>query len=162
MQLPWFYTLSAHNEKGMALWLMEYHPDFLARWHPGVIPAEGITREAVLSRYKAVLPQKPANPLLEDVEGLTVALAPEERRPVERWIRDIGSVFPVQFIEPDAGEHGIREVRFKLRRAPAKISEVHFGKKSCSACEPMAQRFGRSEPFMNSFVLYQFDRDKRL
>jgi hypothetical protein len=136
VQVPWFYTLSAHNEKGIALWLMEYHPDFLAKWHPSISPADGITREAILSRYKAVLAQKPADPILEDVAGLTVALAPEERPPVERWIRDIGSEVPVHFIEPEAGEQGIREVRFKLRRVAAKISEMHFGKKSILRFQP--------------------------
>jgi len=132
VQLPWFYTLSAQNGQGIASWLMEYHPDFLAKWHPdaGGLPGGGITREAVLRRYKTVLPQTPANPMLEDVAGLTVAVSPKERQPIEHWIRDIGSQFPVQFVELRSGEPGIREARFKLRRTSAKIPEVRFGGKS--------------------------------
>ena len=121
VQLPWFYALSAQGGPAVVAWLMEYYPDFLMKWRPEAGgPSVGITREAVLRRYKAVLSQTPADPMLEDVTGLTVAASPAERQPVEQWIRDIVSEFPVQFVEPGAGERGIREVRFKLRRAPAK------------------------------------------
>jgi hypothetical protein len=137
VQLPWFYTLSRSGGQGLAAWLMEYHPDFLTNWHPdpGGRPG-GITREAVLRRYKAVLPQTPADPMLEDVAGLTVVASPEERQRIEQWIRDIGSGFPVQFVEPGAGERGIREARFRLRRAPTKIVEARFGGKSVLQLRP--------------------------
>jgi len=135
-QLPWFYTLSAQDGQEITLWLMEYHPGFLAKWNPAAGGPGGITRDAVLRRYKAVLPHTPEDPMIEDVAGLTVAVSSKERPPIEHWIRDIGSVFPVQFVEPEAGEHGIREVRFKLRRPSAKIQEVRFGGKSVLRFQP--------------------------
>jgi hypothetical protein len=137
VQLPWFYTLSGQGGRGLVTWLMEYHPDFLAKWHPEAGGSlSGITREAVLRRYKAVLPQTPSDPMLDDVAGLTIAASPEERQPIEQWIRDISSGFPVQFAQPAAGEHGIREARFKLRRAPNKIVEARFGAKSVLRLRP--------------------------
>jgi GNAT superfamily N-acetyltransferase len=137
VQIPWFYTLSGQGGQGLGTWLMEYHQDFLAKWHPDAgDPAGGITREAVLRRYKAVLRQTPTDSMLDDVAGLTVAASPEERQPIEQWIRDISSGFPVQFVEPGARERGIREVRFRLRRAPAKIVEARFGAKSVLRLRP--------------------------
>jgi Family of unknown function (DUF5829) len=137
VQLPWFYMLSgAGRPPGLVVWLMEYHPDFLSKWHPDAGgPPSGITREAVLRRYKAVLPNAITDPMMEDVVALTVAALPEEREAVEPWIRDVGSNVPVRFVERP-GEHGIREVRFKLRRAPAKVLEMHFGAKSVLRLQP--------------------------
>jgi Family of unknown function (DUF5829) len=129
VELPWFYTLSSQGRQGFVIWLMEYHPDFLAKWHPGqgATPG-GITREAVLRRYKSVLPQALADPMLEDVAGITVAASPNERQPIEQWIRSISSEFTVEFVEPYIGGHVIREVKFNLRHAPAKLLETRFGK----------------------------------
>jgi len=137
VQMPWFYTLSAQGGQGLVAWLMEYHPDFLAKWHPNAGgPPGGITREAVLRRYRAVLRQTPADPMLDDVAGLTVAASPEKRQPIEQWMKDISSGFPVQFVEPGAGERGIQEARFRLRRAPTKIVEARFGGKSVLRLRP--------------------------
>jgi len=144
VQLPWFYMLSSAGRDGLIAWLMEYHPDFLTRWHPDAggspggipYPDEIQTREAVLRRYKAVLPGTPPDTMLEDVASLTVAASVEERQPVERWMRDIGTEFPLRFVEPGAGEHGIREVQFKLRRSPKKNVEMRFGGRSILRLRP--------------------------
>lgn len=45
--------------------------------------------------------QTPADPMLEDVAGLTVAASPEEGQRIEQWMRDISSEFLVQFVDPD-------------------------------------------------------------
>jgi hypothetical protein len=136
VQLPWFYMLSGLSRQGVGTFLMEYHPDFLAKWHPDAGTPNGITREAVLRRYKAVLPQAPADPMLEDVASLTVASPPEDSRPIEQWVRNFGIESQVQFVEPSSSERGVREVRFKLRRAPARLIEMRFGAKSVIKLRP--------------------------
>src|SRR5580658_2750188 len=60
-QVPWFFMtsqpLKQGDEQGFATWFMQYHPDFLAKWHPEARPtAASISRAAILERYKAVLP----------------------------------------------------------------------------------------------------------
>jgi hypothetical protein len=137
VQLPWFYTLSTYEESGIRTWLMQYHPDFLAKWHPGLSdPHTGLSREAQLRRYKAVLPQTPADPMLEDVAGITLACSAQQRNSIQQWLRTIDSRFPLQFAMSTEAEKGIREVHFKLRRAPAKTVELRFGAKSVLSLQP--------------------------
>jgi hypothetical protein len=134
LQVPWFFMtsqpLKRGEEQGFATWFMQYHPDFLAKWHPEARPssAEEPTRRArVLERYKAVLPAVASQPLLGDVTALTLAAKAESRIRFEAWRAAIGSTFPVKLVDPGAGSEGIRAAEFRLDRAPAKEETLRFG-----------------------------------
>ena len=49
-EVPWFEMTYAPEIPGLRVWLMEYHRDFLARWHPALTPARSIARADVLDR----------------------------------------------------------------------------------------------------------------
>jgi len=130
-QVPWFFmTMQPQKrgeEQGFATWFMQYHPDFLAKWHPEAGPSAGTARAAILERYKAVLPAAAAQPLLGDVIGLTLAAKAESRVRFEAWCKAIGTTFPVKLVDPGAGSEGIRAAEFRLDRAPQKEETLRFG-----------------------------------
>src|SRR5580658_9740964 len=91
-QVPWFFMTSQPQkrgeEQGFATWFMQYHPDFLAKWHPESRPSVASTsRAAILERYKAVLSTAASQPLLGDVTGLTLAAKAESRARFEAWCK---------------------------------------------------------------------------
>jgi hypothetical protein len=134
-QIPWFFMTTQPQkrgeEQGFVTWFMQYHPDFLAKWHPEAGPSlgdgRGTSRATVLERYKAVLPPKSSQPLLGDVTGLTLAAKPESRARFEAWCKAIGTTFPVHLVDPGAGNEGIRAAEFRLSRAPQKEETLRFG-----------------------------------
>jgi hypothetical protein len=133
-QIPWFDMLVSGGlrkpDARFASWVMEYHPDFLANWHPGDTN-RGITREAFLRRYVSVLKDVPAKPLLDDVTGITVALDAESAKAFEAQNIAIGKPdFDLKVIGAGADTFGIREVRFRVVDAPAGPREFHFGARS--------------------------------
>lgn len=72
-QIPWF-SMSAvfygKTEPDIMTWVMEYHEDFLKKWHPGLVPSSpGITRKDILERYAAKIarPDPPKDKILKDV-----------------------------------------------------------------------------------------------
>lgn len=84
---PWFHIAHAVPDRRelLHLWSMEYHADFLAAWHGTATEARGITRGEVLERY-ARLSGGPADPLLDDVTAVALALTPAERGFFERHV----------------------------------------------------------------------------
>jgi hypothetical protein len=133
-QVPWFFMTTQPQkrgeEQGFVTWFMQYHPDFLAKWHPDASPfpaKEPTSRAAVLARYKAVLPATATQALLGDVTGLTLAAKPEARARFEAWCKAIGTTFPVHVVDPGAGNEGIRAAEFRLNRAPQKEETLRFG-----------------------------------
>ena len=75
--VPWFYMGGrAGFSADFAVWLMEYHPQFLARWHPR-LAGQGVSREEVLRRYQEVLQRSSKDatttPYFGDIVGLSVA-----------------------------------------------------------------------------------------
>ena len=56
---------------------MEYHEDFLKKWHPELLPpSPGIKRKDILKRYSAkiAMPEKPEDKILKDVIEISLEL----------------------------------------------------------------------------------------
>jgi hypothetical protein len=134
VQVPWFYMTSQPQKQGdeqrFATWFMQYHPDFLAKWHPEANQSSGTSRAAVLARYKAVLAGTAPQPLLGDITGLTLAAKADSKARFEAWCKAIGTTFPVKVVDPGAGREGIRAAEFRLDRAPQKEETLRFGSHS--------------------------------
>lgn len=82
--VPWFYMTAVNygNSARVSTWLMEYHEDFLARWHPDLGPqTRGITRAEILERYAAKIGESEKRNLkyFEDVVEMRLALDETER-----------------------------------------------------------------------------------
>lgn len=96
--LPWFEMLTPGDMETtpeLHAWLMAYAPDFLARWHPEAPPQSDLdvpstARDAVLTRYAAVLPDAPADPMLGDVTGLHLDLSDQAADTLHRLVRAFG------------------------------------------------------------------------
>lgn len=80
VQIPWgfisavFYGESDHD---IMTWVMEYHEDFLKKWHPDLAPpSPGITRMDILERYAAKIasPDLPKDKILKDVIEVNLEL----------------------------------------------------------------------------------------
>jgi hypothetical protein len=143
--LPWFYQLEPVDFP-FRTFVMLYHPSFLSRWNPGSPSAgnEGITRKLLLERYKSVLEEKPKEPLLQDVTGITLALPPEILEKLSRiyaaWgmrRRGKGDLvtldaqqLTLRLIRQTETARGIREVDFRLNTSAPEEKPVHFGKRS--------------------------------
>jgi len=142
-QVPWFYMAGPadfSDDKVFLLWAMEYIPAFLPAWHPDKSTATGISRQAQLDRYKAII--KPVkNPILKDVIEITVAFEPtllekfkiygkqcnykmteSENKVVLQGPDDV----KITLLPSKNGKSGIQEVVFKTNRSP-KQKKHSFG-----------------------------------
>jgi len=136
---PWFQMTYAKEIPGLRVFLMEYHPDFLARWYGGLTPARSITRADVLDRYVAKIgdSHKRETALLKDVVGLAIALAPTEREALVRQLRAVSWLaqddgdavvcsgpdeVELRIVPPAAGRTGIVAVDFSLQHPVARVS----------------------------------------
>lgn len=134
VDLPWFTMTSPPELHGLSVWLMEYHPEFLARWYPGLTPARSIARADVLDRYVAKIgwSDRRAAILMDDIAELVVALAPADRdslamqlRAVGWAVREQGSAVicdgsesvTIRIEDAGGGPTGIVEAGFSLRRS---------------------------------------------
>jgi hypothetical protein len=132
-EVPWFEMTYAREIPGLRVFLLEYNRDFLARWYGSLTPARSITRADVLDRYVARIGRSGDRDgtLLEDVTGLTIALAPESRDALVRqlvavgWtthseLADVVCVGPerveLRLAELAGRDAGIVEAAFSLRR----------------------------------------------
>lgn len=145
--LPWFFMATPKSfpykdPSGFSFWLMEYHPRFLAEWKPQPGSSnKGVSRREILERYAATLAGQPAQPLLQDVIGLTVAL--DEAR-IKRWAelcqafgyrlgqeKDTtvleGPDLTLWLVPASSERRGVREIRMRLSRRPANPGEHKFG-----------------------------------
>jgi hypothetical protein len=135
-QVPWFHMATPKSlpyEGGMSSWVMEYHPEFLANWHPK--PNEtnrSIRRRDILKRYSEVL--EPINgPCLEDVTGLTLAVDGPTTGSLRHFCLQLGyrierredgftelhgSDFFLLLIPGTENVRGIREVTMRTRNLP--------------------------------------------
>ena len=131
-EVPWFGMTYGRVIPGLRVFLMEYDREFLARWYGALTKARSITRADVLDRYVAKVGRQREGALLEDVTGLTIALAPESREALVKQLLAVGwpsraegtsvvcagpESVELHLIEPAGGLSGITEVRFSLRRA---------------------------------------------
>lgn len=81
--VPWFHLACAEPDRrdGIHLWSMEYHPDFLAAWHPKLTSARSTSEADVLDRYAARVTTQPRDGfLLEDITAIDLSLSREACR----------------------------------------------------------------------------------
>ncbi len=141
-EVPWFeMTYAKGGRPGPAsaailrVWLMEYSPDFLARWYPDLTPARTITRADVLDRYVARIGQasRRALFLMKDVTALVLALPDHDRDGLVAQLRAVGYAVRedggavvcagpdvrLRIVPPTGSWRGVVEVEFSLQsRAP--------------------------------------------
>jgi hypothetical protein len=63
-------------------WVMEYHEDFLKKWHPDLAPSSpGIMRKDILERYAANIakPDLPKDKILKDVIEVNLRLNQQDQ-----------------------------------------------------------------------------------
>jgi len=84
IQIPWF-TMSAvfygNTAPDIMTWVMEYHEDFLKKWHPDLDPSSpGIARNHILKRYAAKIakPDLPKDKIFKDVMEVNLSLNPKD------------------------------------------------------------------------------------
>jgi hypothetical protein len=84
VQIPWFAMTMVYygnTASDIMTWVMEYHEDFLKKWHPDLVPSSpGIMRKDILKRYAAKItrPDVPKNKLLKDVIQIGLKLSPKD------------------------------------------------------------------------------------
>lgn len=148
LQIPWFYTIDLEKffpDSVLDSWVMEYHPEFLARWRPEAGETrKSILREQILRRYKEVLPDAPRHPLFEDVIGLTVATDGPSISKLRQLCETLGYVASVdgdatvlqgpeivlRLIPETASARGVKQAIFRTRPAPTRAAEFNFGPRS--------------------------------
>lgn len=80
VQIPWFYMTAVfygNTAPDIMTWVMEYHEDFLKKWHPDLAPSSpGIMRKDILARYAAKIakPDQPKDKILNDVIEVNLRL----------------------------------------------------------------------------------------
>lgn len=126
VQVPWFW---AADLKGLAqdapidAWVMEYHADFLAQWHAEASHGEsGIARRSILSRYKAVLPSRPAASHFVDVREITIAADAATLAILRQHVPDA----IVHFVPETTTKRGIVQVVLEVRDVPKR--ELRLGR----------------------------------
>jgi hypothetical protein len=143
--IPWFrLTGLPPADPSLSLFVLEYDPRFLRRWHPDILPGlSGISRKAVLERYRAkaarVFP--PQETLLKEVTQVVLVLSAEESRDFGKQLAALGYrsepraaatdwVGPgVRFrVEPPRGDRrGIVAIEMSLLRRPAGDRTIELG-----------------------------------
>lgn len=147
-QIPWFYLGGQEDfpeDAGLAVWLMEYHPRFLAEWNPQANGTDqGVSRKQVLQRYAAVLKDIPDTPYLEDVVALTIAVNEAGRGRLadlckllgysERTVGDgrvlRGPGVELRILPQTGGLQGIQAITMRVGGKPTEQAEFRFGAKS--------------------------------
>ena len=80
-QIPWFFMSAVfygNMASDITTWVMEYHEDFLKKWHPDLAPSSpGIARKDILKRYavKIAAPDPPKDKILKDVIEVNLDLS---------------------------------------------------------------------------------------
>lgn len=146
-QVNWFYSLTPPGfsfTSGMSSWLMEYHPAFLAAWNPQAGESNrGISRRQALKRYAEVLPERPPNPVFEDVLAISLAVDKATMESMAAMCRAFGYTsqtageaqvlagpqFTLRLLPESATARGIQEITLRLQRLPQE-KELRFGKRS--------------------------------
>lgn len=144
--VPWFrMTGFEPSDPVLVSWVMEYSPKFLKEWHPELRPGlSGISRRAVLERYqaKAALTTPIKDPLLKDVTGLRLALAPDRAsafgreltalgfrgEPKDGGVSWSGAGVRIDVVPAAAsGPHGIVLLEMSLTRKPEEKKSIALG-----------------------------------
>lgn len=144
-QVPWFTMLEPKglsSDASVDPWLMEYHPRFLAEWHPELSRGEdGIRRGDILRRYRAVLASVPPAPYLRDVREITFAADADTVARMRILCTGFGyrstshgdeltlegPEIVLRFVPATGNRQGILRVVLEVDRAPKGQREFRFG-----------------------------------
>jgi hypothetical protein len=80
LKIPWFFMCAVfygESASDIMTWVMEYHEDFLKKWHPDLDSStSGIRRNDILKRYAAKItkPDPPKHKILKDVIQINLDL----------------------------------------------------------------------------------------
>jgi hypothetical protein len=149
-QIPWFFTAGifyGETAPDITTWVMEYHEDFLKRWHSDLAPpSPGITRKDVLTRYAAKIakPEHPRPKLLKDVVEIDLTLNQKDLEILGGELSVFGYEFTVKddkkiYIGPDikliveindSGRGRITGIKMSLHANQHKEETFEFGEKS--------------------------------
>ena len=149
-QIPWFFTAGVFYGKtspDITTWVMEYHEDFLKKWHPDLAPlSPGITRKDVLTRYAAKIakPEHPRPKLLKDVVEIDLTLNQKDLEILGGELSVFGYEFKVKddkkiYIGPeikliveinDSGRGKITGIKMSLHHNRHKEESFVFGQKA--------------------------------
>ncbi len=94
--VPWFFVIEPTKTEKLPwfdVWTMQYHPEFLLKWHGDLHPRNGgVTRKAVLERYKAKILGEDVAPCRQfaDITKLTLALPKKELTMLSAWLQALG------------------------------------------------------------------------
>jgi hypothetical protein len=148
VQIPWFTMTAVFYGKttpDIMTWVMEYHEDFLKKWHPDLDPsAPGITRKHILKRYAAKIasPDLPKDKILKDVIEVNIRLNPEDLEVIKEELAVYGYAFSQEgnkttcsgpdvkiVIDPlDSGKGKITGIKMSCRPHPYKGKAFEFGR----------------------------------
>jgi hypothetical protein len=150
IQIPWFQMWVVANgtlpKSGvLATWLMEYLPEFLLTWHPELGTPNGVTRGAVLTRYKAQISKTngrdQSSRLFDDLQEIHAEFTQDEIDLFAKWAKSLGCGVGVrdgqtvvqadaQTIYLQAGPlNKIRSAKVSLSKAAA-AQTLRFGNKT--------------------------------
>ncbi len=145
-QIPWFYMAVPTNiprGAGFSLWIMEYHPNFLAEWNSRPENKNpGIARREILQRYAAVLKDTPRKPYLKDVVAMTLALNGTTTKSLIELARSLGyrertgkaditltgPDIEMRIVPETPTMRGIQQITMTVTGKAAKQNEFRFGK----------------------------------
>jgi hypothetical protein len=145
-QVPWFYMIVPRDfpiSSGLSLWVMEYHPRFLAEWNPEPDDSPGVSRKDILSRYKKVLGRADAKTYFEDVVAMTIALDEAAAKRLFELCQSLGfnartepgatllegPDLRLKIVPRSVDAQGIREVTMRVGGRPPGRGEFRFGPK---------------------------------
>jgi len=148
IQVPWFFMLKSLNrplESGMSTWIMEYHPRFLAEWHPEAKGSEtGISRRQILQRYALILRAQSVPTYLQDVTEITLAAEKEVTTRLAEQCKLFGYHshtdgdtaildgldIVLRLVPETSSRHGIQQITLRVSSVPQEQRVFQFGPKS--------------------------------
>lgn len=135
--ISWFVSLApAGAPLGVVrMWMMEYVPEFLERWHSEVPTAKGIARRDVLARYRAFL-QKDQK-LMADVTRISVQVPVAEETRLKSLAEAMGCRIEnreivtadarVRIVLPLDSRTGVRQIAMTVRAKPSSVQRFKIG-----------------------------------
>jgi hypothetical protein len=149
-QIPWFFSTGVFYGQmapDITTWVMEYHEDFLKKWHPEIFPSSpGIMRKDILKRYaaKIAIPEELRDKIFKDVTEIYLRLNQKDFEifkeelsvfGYESFTKDGKKICTgpdIKFIVDifDEGTGQITGIRMSCRPNPYMEKTFEFGKKS--------------------------------
>jgi hypothetical protein len=156
IQIPWFTMAVVFHGKNMPdvmTWVMEYHEDFLKKWHPDLGPSTpGITRKHILQRYaaKTASPGLAKDKILKDVIQVNIQLKPEDLEIIKEELAVYGYAISHEGNKTSCSGPGVKIVIDPLESRKGKITGIKM------SCHPHRYQ-GKSFQFGKSRLVFHAD-----